>query len=227
MACRPSRDHKASPHLKLSAVVLAAGSGSRLGFRPKCLLERDGVALIRLQLGALRAAGVTALGVVLGHYADRIAQEIKDQPIQLLRNPDPEAGQVSSLRLGLEALPRDTEAVIVALADQPLISTRDIVDLICAYKHRPAGTGVVQPAVDGLPGNPVMFSAEVAAAILEGGSTMGCRQWQAVNPDKVYAWPTTNTHYRLDVDSETDIETIARLSGYQLRWPAGIHNGAS
>lgn len=225
MESRCSQAPGTGMRLRISALVLAAGSGSRLGYRPKCLLEREGISLIRHQLAALRSSGVTTLTVVLGHYADRIAREITNLPIQLLRNPDPEAGQVSSLRLGLASLPTDTEAVIVALADQPLIGSREIIDLICAYKNRPVGTGVVQPTVDALPGNPVMFSSEVAAEILQGGPNMGCRQWQTAHPDKAFAWPTNNIHYRLDVDSEADIEAIARISGLRLGWPALTHNG--
>jgi molybdenum cofactor cytidylyltransferase len=42
----------------LSAVVLAAGAASRMGHRPKCLLELDGVPLIVRLLRALREAGI-------------------------------------------------------------------------------------------------------------------------------------------------------------------------
>ena len=48
----------------VGAVLLAAGSGSRLGHRPKSLLELGGVPLIRRQLFALSGAAVsTAVGV--------------------------------------------------------------------------------------------------------------------------------------------------------------------
>ena len=38
---------------RLAALVLAAGSASRLGSRPKCLLELDGVPLLRRLVDAL------------------------------------------------------------------------------------------------------------------------------------------------------------------------------
>jgi len=208
--------------LAVGAVLLAAGSGSRMGHRPKSLLELDGVPLIRCQLMALSDAGMADVVVVLGHYAERIEKEIKEFAVTLVRNPDPDAGQVSSLRLGLQALSPKLDAVLVALADQPLINTQDITDLISAYTHRPPNTQVVQPTVDGLPGNPVMFTAEVREQILAGSVHTGCRQWQSAHPEQVHAWVSANPRYRTDVDTPEDIQALANRTGHRLTWPSDL-----
>ncbi|NBS96920.1 MAG: nucleotidyltransferase family protein, partial [Betaproteobacteria bacterium] len=101
----------------IGAVLLAAGSGSRMGHRPKSLLELGGVPLIRRQLIALSGAGVDEVVVVLGHYAKEIEPVIQTFPVTIVHNPDPDQGQVSSQRLGLAALGGKLDAVIVALAD--------------------------------------------------------------------------------------------------------------
>jgi molybdenum cofactor cytidylyltransferase len=208
--------------LTVSAVLLAAGSGSRMGHRPKSLLELGGIPLIRRQIIALSGAGVDELVVVLGHHADRIAQAVQEFPVTVVQNPDPDAGQVSSLRIGLQALSPKIDTVLVALADQPLINSQDINDLIGAYKKRPEGTQVVQPEVNGQPGNPVMFSAEVREQILAGTANIGCRQWQAAHPEAVHRWATANQRYRTDVDTPEDIEALAARTGHRLRWPADL-----
>jgi molybdenum cofactor cytidylyltransferase len=208
--------------LVVGAVLLAAGSGSRMGHRPKSLLELGGVPLIRRQLIALSGAGVDELVVVLGHHAERIEQAVQDFPVTLVRNPDPDAGQVSSLRLGLQALSPKIDTVLVALADQPLINSQDINDLIGAYKKRPEGAQVVQPTVDGLPGNPVMFSGEVREQILAGEARIGCKQWQSAHPEAVHRWVSSNQRYRTDVDSPEDIEALAARTGHRLRWPLDL-----
>jgi molybdenum cofactor cytidylyltransferase len=208
--------------LMVGAVLLAAGSGSRMGNRPKCLLELGGVSLIRRQLIALSGAGVDELVVVLGHHADRIEPAVQDFPVTLVRNPNPDAGQVSSLRLGLMALSSKVDGVLVALADQPLINGQDINDLIGAYKKRPEGTQVVQPEVDDQPGNPVMFTGEVRDQILAGEARVGCKQWQAAHPEAVYRWVSANRRYSTDVDSLADIAALAARTGHQLRWPANL-----
>ena len=206
----------------VGAVLLAAGSASRMGHRPKCLLELGGVSLIRRQLIALSGAGVDELVVVLGHHAERIEPAVRDFPVTLVRNPDPDAGQVSSLRLGLQALTGKIDTVLVALADQPLINSQDINDLIGAYKKRPEGTEVVQPTVDGLPGNPVMFSQSVREQILAGLASVGCRQWQSANPQAVHRWASSNQRYRTDVDTPEDIEALAARTGHRLLWPKDL-----
>jgi molybdenum cofactor cytidylyltransferase len=206
----------------VGAVLLAAGSGSRLGHRPKSLLELGGVPLIRRQLIALSGAGVDEVVVVLGHHAAAIEPVIQDFPVTIVHNPDPDAGQVSSLRVGLSALQGKHDAVLVSLADLALLNAQDLSDVIGAYKKRPEGTQVLIPTVSDLPGNPVMFSQEVRQAVLSEGAHVGCKQWQAANLEAVHRWATDNRRYRLDIDSPEDIEALARTSGHQLRWPAAF-----
>lgn len=203
----------------VGAVLLAAGVGSRIGGRPKSLLELGGVPLIRRQLIALSGAGVDEVVVVLGHHAEHIEPVVQDFPVSVVRNPTPDDGQVSSLRLGLQALTGKLDAVLVALADQPLLNAQDLTDVIGAYKKRPAGTQVVVPTVDGLPGNPVIFAADVRDAVLSGDARLGCKQWQAAHPDQVHRWSTSNRRYRIDIDSEEDIAQLAATTGHHLRWP--------
>ena len=205
----------------MGGLVLAAGAGSRMGYRPKCLLQQGGMSLLERQLQALALAGVTPIGVVLGHHAERILQEgvLARWAAQPVRNPQPDDGHVSSLRMGLKALPRGLDAVVVALADQPLIDVQAVQALLRAFAQRPSGTQLLQPKVQGLPGNPVVFSGQVMAQILAGDDLMGARQWQLAHPEAVYHWETPHGHYRLDVDNEADRQAVEQLTGQSLRWP--------
>jgi molybdenum cofactor cytidylyltransferase len=208
--------------LVVGSVLLAAGRAERMGGRPKALLELGGVPLIRRQLIALSGAGIDEVVVVLGHYSELIEPLVQDFPVTLVRNPDPDAGQVSSLRAGLAALSAKVDAVVVALADQPLIGQADIQEVIGAYKKRPPGTEIVQPYLDDLPGNPVVFSASVRDGILAGEARVGCRQWQAAHPELLHRWASPNTRFRTDVDTPEDIEALAQRTGHRLRWPAHL-----
>jgi molybdenum cofactor cytidylyltransferase len=206
----------------IGAVLLAAGSGSRIGMRPKCLLELGGVPLIRRQLIALSGAGVDEVVVVLGHHADLIDRAVQTFPVTVVRNPNPDDGQVSSQRVGLAALSGKLDAVIVALADQPLLNAQDITALIGAFKKRPAGIQVVYPQVGDERGNPVIFSAEVLARILLGQANVGCRQWQAANAHAVQPFITDNRRYRVDIDTPEDLQRFERDTGHALRWPTTV-----
>jgi molybdenum cofactor cytidylyltransferase len=192
-----------------------------MGHRPKCLLQIDGESLLERQLQALSLAGVTPIGVVLGHHAERILQDKAwaRWAAQSVHNPQPDDGHVSSLRIGLRALPPGLDAVVVTLADQPLIDVHAVQALLAAFAQRPVGTELLQPSVQGLPGNPVVFSAGVMAQILAGDDYMGVRQWMQAHPEAVYRWETPHSHYRLDVDNEEDCLAVAQLMGQSLRWP--------
>lgn len=210
---------------RIGGLVLAAGAGSRMGHRPKCLLQLDGMSLLERQLQALSQAGVMPIGVVLGHHAGRILQEgaLARWAAQPVLNPEPHDGHVSSLRIGLRALPPGLDAVLVTLADQPLINGQVVQALLQAFAQRPVGTQLVQPNVQGLPGNPVVFSSTVMAQILAGNAQMGARQWQQAHPEAVYHWETPHRHYRLDVDNEADRQAVEHLTGQSLRWPHDLN----
>ena len=209
--------------------MLAAGAGSRMGHRPKCMLQLDGLSLLERQLQAMTLAGVSPIGVVLGHHAERILQDgaVARWAAQPVLNPQPDDGHVSSLRTGLRALPSDLDAVLVALADQPLIDAQAVLALLQAFAQRPAGTQLLQPIVQGLPGNPVVFSGAVVGQILAGGDEMGARQWMQAHPEAVYRWETPHSLFRLDVDNESDRLAVEQLTGQSLSWPHDLNLSTS
>ena len=207
--------------LVVGAVLLAAGSGSRLGGRPKSLLELGGVPLIRRQLIALSGAGVDEVVVVLGHHAEVIEAAVQDFPVTLARNLTPDDGQASSVRIGLQALTGKLDAVIVALADQPMINAQDITDLISAFKKRGEASMVV-PRVAGEPGNPVVFEAALRDEWLAGDANAACRRWREANPGRVHWLDTDNRRYRVDIDTPDDLLRFSERTGHVLRWPAGL-----
>jgi CTP:molybdopterin cytidylyltransferase MocA len=206
----------------VGAVVLAAGAGERMGRRPKCLLELGGVPLIRRTLIALSGAGVDEVVVVLGHHAEQVDAAVETFPVTVVHNPQPDDGQVSSQRIGLAALTGKLDAVLVVLADQPLVNAQDISALIGAYKKRGPGVDVLYPEVAGQRGNPVVFSAEVREQILADGADVGCRQWQAANAARVQPFVTDNRRYRIDLDTLEDVARFEQDTGHALRWPAGV-----
>ena len=207
--------------LAVGAVLLAAGAGSRIGHRPKSLLELGGVPLIRRQLIALSGAGVDEVVVVTGHYADAIEAVVQDFPVTLARNMNPDDGQASSVRIGLAALSPRLDAVIVALADQPLVNAQDFGALIGAYKKRD-GAAMVVPRVDGAPGNPVIFESALRDDWLAGDVDAACRRWRDANPGRVRWFESDNQRYCIDIDVDADLLRFTERTGHVLRWPAAF-----
>jgi len=210
--------------MSVGAVLLAAGAGARMGGRPKALLELGGVPLVLRQLIALSGAGVDEVAVVLGHHGDAVEAAVRPFPITLVRNLSPDDGQVSSVRLGLGALSPRLDAVIVALADQPLIDAQDVVALISGFRKR-GDASMVVPRVrraDGetVPGNPVMFDARLREEWLAGSADVACRAWRERNPGRVQWLDTDNQRYSVDIDTPEDLERFAASTGHRLVWPA-------
>ena len=212
--------------LVVGAVLLAAGEAKRLGGRPKPLLELANVSLIRRTLIALSGAGVDEVVVVLGHRAAEIEPAVRDFPVTVVRNPEHAKGQASSVRAGLAALSGKLDAIVVALADQPLINTQDVSALIGAYKKRTSGS-IVVPYVDGERANPIVLDAALREEILAGDIDFGCRQWMAQHADRVARFETDNRHYRVDLDTPEDLEAFEKRYGHALRWPAQAASTAS
>ena len=213
----PPQPTQSAP-LQIGAVLLAAGAGSRLGGRPKSLLELDGTPLIRRTCIALSDAGIHPVVVVLGHHADAIERAVQDLPVKRMRNPTPDDGPVSSLRIGLQALTIDVDAVIVLLADQPLITAMDITDLTDAFKSR-GDRQMVVPRFDGEPGNPVILDAALSHEWLAGEVTATGQRWRNANPMRVHWFDTSNDHYGIDIDTPEDIARFTASTGRSLCWP--------
>jgi len=209
------------PPSSVAAVMLAAGSATRMGGLPKSLLQWDGQSLIQRQIGAWRAAGITHIVVVLGHYAPAIAAVLQGLPVQVVHNPHPEEGQASSLRVGLQACPH-AQGYLIGLADQPLITAPDITELLQAHQDRPAGCTFTQAQVAGQPGNPVVFTPEVREALLAASGEWGGRQWLQTHPEQVYRWQSDNDHYTTDLDTPEDVKAFTLRTGRDLVWPASL-----
>jgi CTP:molybdopterin cytidylyltransferase MocA len=204
--------------MSLAAVLMAAGSASRMGYRPKCLLHLNGTPLIERTIQALKAVGVQELIVVLGHYHESIRPFIDPQEVHCVINPHPDEGQISSQRLGLQALKKKHDAIVMALADQPLIEAQDIELLLTEFRVKAPSTEMLFPVLSSGPGNPVIISNTVREDILSKDSTYGCRQWRADHRHQVQGFLSDNTHFSCDLDTPEDIQALQQSSGLTLTW---------
>jgi molybdenum cofactor cytidylyltransferase len=73
--------------------------------------------------------------------------------------------------------------------------------------------------VQGQPGNPVVFTAQVRSDILACPTEIGCKQWRQQHARQVHAFNCDNPHFVQDVDTPEDIDKLRLNSGRQLQWP--------
>jgi molybdenum cofactor cytidylyltransferase len=203
---------------RIGAVLLAAGEARRLNGIPKAAIEMQGVPLIKRMLFGLSGAGVDEVAVVLGYQAELFEPMVQDFPVTIVRNHDFEKGQMSSVQLGLERLTGPFDAIIICMADQPLLNAQDLTALIAAFKKRSAGS-IVVPRVRGQRGNPIIFDGAVKDEILATGQNLGCRNYIDNNPELVSIFDTDNDHFVVDLDTPEDIEKLQKRLGMVLKMP--------
>jgi choline kinase len=88
--------------MTISAIILAAGVGRRLGRAgPKITLEFGGKSLLERHIAALHASGVTDIAITVGHRADLVRNELMRmdvlQRVTLIDNPRYREGSMVSL----------------------------------------------------------------------------------------------------------------------------------
>ena len=158
----------AAPHI----LLLAAGQSSRMKGQHKLLREIDGVPLVRRTAERLLASRASGLSIVINPQNTAIQDVLKGAGADLVFARDAASGLAASLRAGINALPPEAGAVIVALADMPEITAQDIDALIAGYDPA-GGAAIVAPvAPNGKRGNPVLFDKRYFESLagLEGDS---------------------------------------------------------
>jgi molybdenum cofactor cytidylyltransferase len=147
----------------IAGIILSAGASRRMG-TPKALLDVHGETFLDRLLLAF-APACRPLIVVLGHDAERIRQGINPRtPIELVLNPDPARGMLSSLQCGLRAIPAEAQAVLFTPVDYPAILPATIASLARIFEERRAP--VTRPRYQGRRGHPVCISRGVIDELL-------------------------------------------------------------
>lgn len=203
--------------LHLAVVVLAAGRASRFG-SPKQLADFKGKTLLAAVLGIAKKIS-TDVSLVTGAYADKIEAWVNAEgksrdksELRIVKNPDWPSGLGSSISAAIAQLPAKTDAALVLLADQPLVTESHLKALVDCWaeagqSNRPWSVATRYSSSPNRPslGVPALFdrTAFVELAVLTGDR--GARsllnssghQIQSVEPD--FALVDIDTPEQLEV----------------------------
>ena len=191
---------------RIGAVVLAAGSSTRMGGRHKLLEQIDGGSVIDRVVSCALASTVDPVIVVVGHGADAVRSLLPEE-ITIVENPKHAEGLSTSLIAGIRALPGGLDGAVVLLGDMPLVTSRDVNALVGAFRPE----SVCIPCVEGRRGNPVLWSSAFFGRILDLDGDRGARSILESSPEQVVEVPLDNRGLLLDVDTPEDLERIRRF----------------
>lgn len=178
-----------------AAVILAAGSGRRMG-GPKALLAIAGETLLQRAVRIAGEAGCSPIFVVVGDWeTGPLAPEAR-----LIRNPDAAEGMASSLRAGVGALPPETAAALILTVDQVKVDApmlRRLLALAVVDPARPAAC-----AYAGTLGIPARFPRRLFPDLLALQGDRGAKAILLRENTAALAFPEGD----LDLDTPEDLD---------------------
>jgi len=197
-------------HTSVSAIVLAAGGGSRFG-GGKLLAGLGGRPLIESVLDNLLDAPVDEVIVVAGADAKRMREVCERYGVRTVDNEEWELGQSTSVLAGLRACGAETQAAVVLLGDQPLVGAGAVDRLVAAFAE---GAKVAVATYGGKRRNPVLFSREVWPLLeAELAGDEGARSVLKRHPELVAEVPCEGVGDPTDVDTREDLRRLEEMRG--------------
>ena len=142
----------------IAIVVLAAGASTRLG-QPKQLLRFGDKTLLAQICEVALAVENQQVIVVLGAHCEAIKPAIEQLPVQILTNEKWADGMGSSIACGISHLPKNADAVLLLLCDQPFVTAAFLEKLI--EKWRSSNSRIVTSAYGGTFGPPAILDKKL------------------------------------------------------------------
>jgi CTP:molybdopterin cytidylyltransferase MocA len=195
-------------HTGVSAIVLAAGGGSRFG-GGKLLAKLGGRPIIEAVLDNLREAPVEEIIAVVGADAVRLREVCERYGVRTVANEEWERGQSTSVLAGLRA--SGGRAAVVLLGDQPFVGAEAVTRLVAAFAE---GAKVAVATYSGKRRNPVLFSREVWPLLeVELAGDEGARSVLRRHPELVVEVPCEGVGDPVDVDTREDLRRLEQMRG--------------
>ncbi|MDH3490534.1 MAG: nucleotidyltransferase family protein [Gammaproteobacteria bacterium] len=189
------------PEPTIFAAVLAAGGSSRFGSTKQAVLL-DGMPLVWRAVDTAVTVCNNRVLAVIGHDADTVLAAIGSEPCFIAVNEDHGKGLGTSIATAARACRGNADALLLLLADQPLITTQHLRALIDTWSG--ADNEIVASSYSGTDGPPVLFPSGAFEAL---ESLTGDRGGRALFRDSRFTLRTVPFE-----PAATDIDTPADLA---------------
>ncbi len=181
------------------ALVLAAGASTRMG-EPKALLRgRDGGSFVQNIADAARAGGCGGVLVVVGPpHGDAIRRALPPGASAAV-NARPERGMLSSVQVGVAALPATATAALVWPVDVPLVEAATVRAILAAAPGK-----IIVPVHNKRGGHPLRIPRRLFGAVAALDPEVGLRALLTQHAAEVERLGVADRHVLVDVDTRED-----------------------
>lgn len=189
-------------HTRLPVILLAAGAARRMRGRDKLMEQVAGQPLLRRQARLAQSVGPVIVALPPAPHPRYTA--LSGLEVTALSVPDADQGMGVSLARAVAALPQETTAAMVLLADMPDLQADDLLRLAAAVDLN-SDTLIWRAATqDGAPGHPIVFAAALFDALRRLDGDDGGRAVVRKADDHVQLVPLPGQRARLDLDTPED-----------------------
>ena len=190
----------------VGAVILAAGSSSRMG-SPKQVLQFEGNSLLKRAALAALGAECSPVVVVTGANAELCRRELHGLDVREAFNSNWETGMASSICTGIEGLvsiERDIAAAVLLLCDQPHV-TSDVISRLLAA-HDTTGRPIIASAYGESFGVPALFSRTLFTELMQLAGSSGAKEIIKRHASEAHFLPFPEGE--VDVDTPDDFSSL-------------------
>ena len=189
----------------ISAIILAAGEGKRIG-TTKALLNWGNENLINYQINSLSHKSITEKIVVVGSESEKVKKAILRNEIKIAENNDYLSGKTSSIKKGISYIGNDKNDILLIAVDQP--RTEDLINKVVNFHiTNPLDKKISMPYKEGHGGHPIIFSnffLNDLSKIKE--ESFGIREIIKNNSESIIRYKTTDVSSNIDINTSEDYE---------------------
>ncbi|MDA0840416.1 MAG: nucleotidyltransferase family protein [Planctomycetota bacterium] len=192
--------------MKVTAVILAAGESSRMG-KLKPLLPFGESTILETVIDQIGKAGIDEIFVVVGHEGKRIQETISSKVAGTIPNEDYRSGMFSSVLCAvrhLESRSKRPDGVLVALADQPSITSVAISGLVTSFHEYPEE--ILVPTFKGRRGHPIIFPFSILKGATSYTGVDGLRGFRELHSESVVEVAIDEKGILIDLDTPEEYE---------------------
>jgi len=195
------------PIKKIAGVILAAGSASRMG-ETKQLLAFKGRPILEHVIKNAIQSNLYEIIVVLGHDTDKIQQVVDLSGTKTVTNSEYLKGQSTSLIKGVKTISPICDAAMFLLADQPLIKSNIINNIIKAFES--SQKSIIIPYYKKTRGNPVIFERALFPDLSLLSGDTGPRVLFKKFKNSILKTPIQDKAILIDIDTNDDYQTLVK-----------------